>query len=29
MNGRIYRVSIDKLVTLLERAGRRVTVRVG
>jgi predicted XRE-type DNA-binding protein len=29
MNGRIDRVSIDKLVTLLDRAGRRVTVRVG
>ena len=29
VNGRIDRVSIDKLVTLLERAGRRVTVKVG
>lgn len=29
MNGRIDRVSIDKLVTLLDRAGQSVTVKVG
>ena len=29
LNGRIDRVSIDKLVTLLDRAGRPVTVKVG
>ena len=29
MNGRIDRVSIDKLVTMLDRAGQSVTVKVG
>lgn len=29
MNGRIDRVSIDKLVTMLDRAGQSVTVDVG
>ena len=29
MNGRIERVSIDKLVTMLGRAGQSVTVKVG
>ena len=29
MNGRIDRVSIDKLVTMLDRAGQSVTVEVG
>ncbi len=29
MNGRIDRVSIDKLVTMLDRAGQLVTVTVG
>lgn len=29
MNGRIGRISIDKLVTLLDRAGQSVTVKVG
>ncbi len=28
MNGRIDRVSIDKLVTMLDRAGQSVTVKV-
>ncbi len=29
LNGRIDRISIDKLVTMLDRAGQRVIVRVG
>lgn len=29
MNGRIDRVSIDKLVTMLDRAGQSVTVTIG
>lgn len=29
MNGRIDRVSIDKLVSLLDKAGQSVTVNVG
>ncbi len=29
MNGRIDRISIDKLVTMLDRAGQLVTVTVG
>ena len=29
MNGRIDRISIDKLVTMLDRAGQSVTVKVG
>ncbi len=28
LNGRIDRISIDKLVTMLDRAGQRVTVKV-
>ena len=28
MNGRIERVSIDKLVTMLDRAGQSVTIKV-
>jgi len=29
MNGRIDRVSIDKLVTMLDRTGQSVTVKIG
>lgn len=29
MNGRIERISVDKLVNLLDRAGRSVTIKVG